>query len=174
MRAQMMPEPYRTRISRDLRAYIDLHVIGNDTLKNARELARSHESAQRLQYCMWREVVAVAKVCDSEITSLFVDSLNESINLYSSRIAHAYARVPALILWLLLCISMVSVALVGYGFGVSGQRSWGMMILVAAVLAAILVMIADLDDPSSGRITTSQQSILDLREGLSGFETPGR
>jgi hypothetical protein len=174
MRAQMLPEPYRTSISDMLRHYIDLRIQTASVLGNPSKTRKIMKETEELQQAIWKQATAVARKDSSVITGLFVSSLNESIDLYSSRVAVFLTRVPSTILWILACIAIVALAVVGYGFGLIGQRSWLAIALMPVVIAAVIVMIVDLDRPEAGPTRVSQQSMIDLRNSLSGFESRGR
>ena len=174
MRAQMLPKPYKTRISGMLRHYIDVRlktVSAINNLATARELRKETEQLQRE---IWGQAVGAARQDSSPITALFVTSLNESIDLHASRIAEFLARVPSTIMWILISIAIAAVGLVGYGLGIIGQRSWLVMALVSVIIAAVMTMIVDLDRPEAGPTRVSQQSMVDLRNSLSGFEQANR
>jgi len=171
MRAQFLPEPYRTVISTDLRRYIELRARAASLVHDLRTLNVMRSQTERLQQRIWREATAVGRVHDTDITSTFVESLNQSIDLYASRVATYYARVPATILWILLAIAIVAVGMVGYGFGLAMHRGWLTMALVAITVAAVMVMIVDLDRPEAGPTRISQQTMMDLSNSLSGYRS---
>lgn len=173
MRAQTLPEPYRTDISAMLRTYVDLRVRTASILDRPDALARQRRETENLQQAMWRKAAAAVKKYPSDITGLFEESLNESIDLYSTRIASYKARVPETILWVLAMIAAASLGIVGYGFGFVDRRSWLVMGLVAVIVAAVIVMIVDLDRPEAGPTRVSDQGMIDLKGSLSGFELKG-
>jgi hypothetical protein len=174
LRVQALPEPYRTSLSAMLRRYIDLRLKLAPVRDDPTMSAQVRRETERLQQAMWKQAAALAEKEPTPVTAIFLTSLNESIDLYASRKAAYLARVPSTIMWILTCIAIVSLAIVGYGFGLSGERGWVVMALVAVVVAAVIVMIIDLDQPQSGPTRVSQQSMEDLRSSLSGFEEAGR
>ena len=169
MRAQTLPEPYRSAISSDLSRYIDLRARASLPQSDEGQLAHYHKQALRLQNAIMKKAAAVGRAYQNDIVALFVESVNESVNLYATRIATYYARVPETILWILLCISIAALGMVGYGFGLTGQQGWIVMSLVAVVVAAVIVMIVDLDRPEAGPTRISQQTMLDLKNSISGY-----
>ncbi len=170
LRAQTLPEPYRTNLSNMLRDYVDLRLTSVSKLDNLEEIKKIRRHTESLQQAMWQQAAMVVKEHPSDITGLFEESLNQSIDLYSSRIATFLARVPNTILWILALISITSLGIVGYGFGLANQRSWLIMALLATIIAAVIVMIVDLDRPEAGPTRVSYQNMLDLKNSLAGFE----
>ena len=71
-----------------------------------------------------------------DVTALFIESLNEVIDLHTSRfVAGVYARVPPTILLLLLAGVILSLGLVGYNAGLSEKRSPIIAIVLVIALA---------------------------------------
>lgn len=173
LRAQTLPEPYRGSLSNMLRRYVDLRLESVSKLGDPTELMKIRQETESLQQTMWKQASAVAREYPTDITGLFEESLNESIDSYSSRIAAFLSRVPGTILWILAVIAVISLGTVGYGFGLSGQRSWPIIALLSVTIAAVIVMIVDLDRPEAGPTRVSYQGMVDLRNSLSGFEVKG-
>ena len=174
LRAQTLPEPYRTDLSDMLRNYVDLRLQSASKLDKPDELVKIRRDTEKVQQAMWRQAAAVAREHPSAITGLFEESLNESIDLYSSRIASFLARVPSTIMWILAMIAIVSLGIVGYGFGLAGQRRWLIMALLSAVISVVIVMIVDLDRPETGPTRISYQNMVDLKNSLPEFDQTSR
>lgn len=171
MRAQMLQEPYRTRLSDKLHRYIDLRARTSELVDKNVNIADLRRETENLQQAIWRDATALARVSNTELTSLFASSLNQSIDLYASRVATFLARVPPAIMWILFLIAIVAVGMVGYGFGLAGQRGWLTMALVSVTVAAVMIMIIDLDKPEAGPTRISQQTMIDLSKSLSGYQS---
>lgn len=169
LRAQTLPEPYRTNLSRQLRDYVDLRLQSASQLDNIGELVKTRRNTERLQQVMWRQAAEVAREYPTDITGLFEESMNESIDLYSSRVASYFARVPPTILWILTLMALASLGIVGYGFGLAGQRKWLIMALLSLIVAVVIVMIVDLDRPEAGPTRISYQGMVDLKNSMEGY-----
>ncbi|MCE5324356.1 hypothetical protein LLG46_13735 [bacterium] len=174
LRAQTLPEPYRTRTSQMIRKYVDLRLQSISVINNPKALARVKSKTERLQQDMWAQAAAAARRYPNPITAIFLQTLNESIDLYSARVAAFRNRVPDSVLWILAFIAIAGLAITGYSFGLSGQRDWIVLGLVSVLVAAVIIMIVDLDRPQTGPTKVSQQSMIDLRDSLSGFEAHSR
>lgn len=171
MRAQTLPEPYRTNISDMLRDYIDLRLEIVSYAGDIDKVMAIRRETEELQQRMWGQAVAMARDDPrSVVTGLLITSLNQSIDLYSTRTTWFLARVPVTILWILSFIAIAAFVITGYSFGLAGQRSAVVVALMSLMVAAVIVMIVDLDRPAVGPTTISQRSLMDLRNSLSGFE----
>ena len=96
------------------------------------------------------------------IGGLFVESLNEVIDLDETRITAGRNRIPDSIWLALYVVTVLSMAAIGYQFGLTGERSWPVTILLVMVFTAVILLIADLDRPQTGLIQVSQQPMIDL------------
>ncbi len=92
LRAAMLPEPMRTDTRNLLREYVDVRLEAVQPGKLEQSLSRSEELHERL----WSEAVAAAEKDRSPITGLFIQSLNEVIDLHAKRVmAGLGSRIPA-------------------------------------------------------------------------------
>lgn len=169
LRAQTLPQPYRDDLSDMLGRYVDLRLRSLRRLDRPGELKNVQRDTSRLQRAMWAKAAAVSREHPSDITGLFEESLNESIDLFSSRVASFTMRVPDVIMWVLALIAVVALGMVGYGFGVAGQHGWLIMALLSFVVALVIVMIVDLDRPEAGPTRVSQQTMIDLKQSIADY-----
>jgi hypothetical protein len=168
LRAGLLPEPYGTEARKTLRDYAKLRTEGVTVLM--RPEARSEAAA--LLDSLWNTATAaVAHGPDSPVTALFIQSLNEVIDLDEERITAGRNRIPGAIWGGLLVLTIFAMATVGYQFGLSGVRGWVGVILLMMAFTLVILLIVDLDRAQSGFIQVSQQPIIDLVETL-GSGTP--
>jgi hypothetical protein len=124
--------------------------------------------SDRVQQRLWNMAVVNAhRDMNSDVAALYVESLNEVIDLHATRVAVGrHARIPWgiwLSLGLLVLLGMTSV---GYQSAASvSRRSRAMPILAAAFALAITVMVS-LDRPKSDLIPVSQQPLEALRDSM--------
>jgi hypothetical protein len=162
LRTRLLPEPYREQTARLLQEYVDLRAHGIEEI--ASTVARSEE----LQGRLWSQAVAAAeKNPNPVLTGLFVQSLNETINLHARRVMLGLrSRIP-LAIWLglfaLFCIGMASI---GYQAGLAGTRRSPAMFAIVLAFAGVLVMIADLDRGREGLLTVNQEAMTDLQRSI--------
>jgi len=164
LRAGYLPEPASSEIRNLLREYVPLRVAPSDRETLVANIQRSEELLQQ----MWSVAEAEAKVTQQgDLMALFLESLNETIDLNESRIAAGvYARVPASILWLLVIGSVLTLAMVGYSAGLTKRRDLLSAIVLILALGAVLALVVDLDKPREGFVQVSQQPIIDLQEQI--------
>jgi hypothetical protein len=163
LRAGYLSEPASSDSQALLREYVPLRIA---TSERAVLLARIEQSEQ-LQAELWTIAEEVARTEGSDVVALYIESLNEVIDLHTTRVvAGVYSRVPPTILWLLVGGVILSLGLVGYNAGLDGRRSPLIAIVLVLSLGAVIWLVVDLDRPQDGLITTSQQPLIDLHERL--------
>jgi hypothetical protein len=106
------------------------------------------------------------------MVGLFVQSLNEMIDLHAKRVQAALrSRIPGPI-WLgLFAVAAFSLATMGYHAGLSGTRRSLAILAVAVTFSVVIELIADLDRPQEGVLRVSQQALLDVQRSMN---TPGQ
>ena len=77
-----------------------------------------------------------------------------------------YARIPETILVVLLLGSALTIAMVGYGAGLTNRRSVVGAVVLVLVLATVLTLVVDLDRPRDGFVEVSQQPLIDLQQEI--------
>lgn len=163
LRAGLLAEPMGTEARNLLREYVDVRLEGVQPGKLDQAMAKSEEIHRRL----WAVATAQAEKERTVITSLFIQSLNEVIDLHATRVmAGMRSRVPGIIWIVLYLLAILAWVMLGYHTGL--VKSTRTIAVVAMVLGFSLVMylIADLDRPGQGLMKTSQESMIDLRRSM--------
>ena len=164
LRAGYLPEPAADQMRELLVEYIPLRIATSNALR------ANMERSEALQRQMWGIAQDVARESGSDVVALFLESLNETIDLHESRIAAGlYGRVPPTILWLLIGGAVLSLGLVGYNAGMTARRNPVIAVLLIVALGAVITIVVDLDRPADGFITTNQQPLIDLQQSIESF-----
>jgi hypothetical protein len=164
LRAGYLPEPASAETQELLREYAPLRIATSDRDVLAGNIARSVE----IQSELWTIAEDQAREDPgSDVLSIYIESLNETIDIHAKRIAAGlYARVPPTILWLLVAGVILSLGMVGYIAGLARRRSPITAVVLVITLGAVITLVVDLDRPAEGLIQTSQQPLIDLVEAL--------
>ena len=159
LRADLLQEPQRSNIRNLLREYAALRVQGVSKLMTKDAMAQSGALQDRL----WADAVAVGTQSPNSIVGgLFIEALNDTIDLDATRVTAGRNRIPDSIWLALYAVTILTMAAMGYQFGLTGEHSWPVTILLALVFTAVILLIADLDRPQAGLLKVSQQAMLDL------------
>jgi len=163
LRAQLLDEPHRGRLSQLLIAYTDNRIaIGTgDHGGHDRQLAIN----DKLLTDIWAAVIAARDSANAHgITTAVLMTFNEVIDLDTERKVAREVRVPAPVFLLLYGFLILTAAVLGY---VLEERRARLGVFVLFVLLSSYVsIIADLNRPTSGNIQESQEPMLMLRQSL--------
>jgi hypothetical protein len=163
LRAGMLPEK-REEIQTLLLKYVDARVVAVRSNKTTEGIRLS----ENIQNELWAQATAVAeKNPNSIVVGLFVQSLNQVIDLHAERVqASLRSRIPGAI-WLgLFAVAALSLAAMGYHAGMVGTRRSLAILAVAFTFSVVIELIADLDRPQEGVLKVSQQALLDLQRSM--------
>lgn len=174
LRSDFLPEPDRTQARQWFRDYVDGRLKFVETIRSGRmsatEMASGLAAAEKLQSRLWAMAVANARKgmdLDSDIGSLYVDSLNSMIDIHSIRVAVALqARIPVGIWIALLSLTFLGMVAVGYQMGIAGSKRSLAQPILALSFSLVITLIASLDRPDSGYVTVSQQPMVSLRNSM--------
>jgi hypothetical protein len=164
LRAELLSEPHREVVRQLLREYVDVRLKGVRTGMIEQAVGRSEE----LHAQLWAQAVAVGdKNPNSIVVGLFIQSLNEVIDLHSKRVMVGLrSRIPGPIWSILYAVAVLTLAAMGYHGGLAGTSRSLALLAVAFTFSAVMWLIADLDRPGEGALKASQQALIDLRSSM--------
>ena len=152
--------------SRDLlREYVEVRLADASdpsTLESA--LMRSEEIHNQL-WAIVEQNVAQGK--ESDIMAIFVESINDVIDVHSLRLAAVNLRLPSQFGRMLYAATLLSFLLVGVANSANGKRDFLAILLFALIYVTVFVIIVDLDRPQEGLLTVSQTALSDLLRQIS-------
>jgi len=165
LRAGFLAEPYRADIRGLLRNYVDVRV---KAAAGEVDLGEATRRSEGLHDRMWALAAEVGqKNAGSIPAGLFIQALNEVIDLHLKRVTVGIRNRVPLIIWASLYLLMaVGMVMMGTQIGLSGTRHIGMELALAVAFSVVLFVIADLDRPQEGLINVSQQAMVELQTKL--------
>jgi hypothetical protein len=167
LRAQLLPTPVRADVMKQLRDYVDARVAADSLSPVDQEWRSLLDQAARMQNTLWRSARRAAELEPNPVTSgLFIQSLNELIDSFGKREAALNRRVPDAVLWLMFATFVLSGLIVGYAAGVGGRRPSWVTFGMVALMAALVLVILDLDRPRRGLIRVSEKNLLELQAAI--------
>lgn len=125
-------------------------------------------AAEELQGQLWAQAVAIGeKNPNSIVVGLFIQSLNEVIDLHAKRLlVNLRTRVPGVIWVALYAVAIFSLAAMGYHAGLARTSRSLAILVVTFTFSAVMWLIADLDRPQEGFLKVNQQAMIDLRNSM--------
>ena len=165
LRAQLLPEPYRTRMSALVADYAQTRTP-KETLA---QVERAIEQSERLHKQMWTQLQAVSQADDVNPATLLVltESMNQTIDLHTMRVAAFLYRAPGDMLLLLHLGAILAVGVMGYSAGLENRRNFLAHLVMVLLIALVLMLIVDLEQPQAGMIRSSMKTLEDVQRSLS-------
>ncbi len=161
LRAGMLPKSQTAEVRSLLKEYVDIRLEVVKSLDIEQTLQRSDQLHRQL----WQHAETAGHLQkDSIPVGLFIESLNELIDVHAKRIQVGLRnRLPILLWGTLLILTVFAMAGVGYHEGLfKSVRSPAIFILVIS-FSIIIALIADLDRPQEGVMKVSQEAMLQLQ-----------
>jgi hypothetical protein len=164
LRAGLLREPERGAIRQQLRDYVEARLAAVKVETHAEGMAAS----EGLHQALWAQATAAAgNDPHSIMTGLFIQSLNEVIDLHAKRVLFGLrSRIPASVWIALYFIAVLAMGSLGYQEGLAGSRRSLAVIALLLTFSAVMLLIADLDRPQEGLLRISQQSMIDLKNTI--------
>jgi hypothetical protein len=170
LRARLLPAPHNTGSVKLLREYVQLQVGIAERVPSESELNAATARSNAVQEALWQQAKAAAAKDNAMVpTGLFIQALNEMIDDREKHLTATRNRVPNIVLLALYGIATVASCFTGYAGGLEARQSRLPVYMMGLLVAAVILLIQDLDRPSSGFITVSQQPMLDAAAGLAAY-----
>lgn len=170
LRLDLLPASAQPAIRESFRQYVDArlevyHKIPD--IKAARaELAR----ATALQGEIWTQAIAAGRMetAPPPATLLLLPALNEMFDITTTRTTATRLHPPTIIFIMLCGLALASALLAGYSMAGGKSRSWLHIIGFAAITAAAVYVIIDIEFPRVGliRVDAFDQSLVELRASM--------
>jgi len=163
LRAGTLPEPAQYQSRSLFREYVQARLDLDRSWLSTRRFRDEVERAKRIQKALWSDAQAVALHNRDAVTALYIETLNEMIDLHEKRVAAIENRVPESI-WLLIVV-VAAVAVFTRGLTITA-RFWLTLVLIPATVAIVVALIADLDAPSAGLIRLDERALQRVGDDL--------
>ena len=162
LRADHMPEPHRSNIRGFLGDYVSYrHIESVEILDELK--ARSVQLEQKL----WAEATAIANEDRTPVVAVFIQSLNEMIDLNAKRSEIAlWRRIPDMLFVTLAFLTILVMVLTGYWLGWTARRHVFPTALLIITFATTYLLVIDLDRPHGGYFRVSKQPMIELSESM--------
>ncbi len=164
--ALMLPESAQRRILPLLRDYAVVRA-GLGIPYNPTKFERDIERSLDLQRKLWQEASAVTATSPQSLPVYqFVASLNELNEIHETRLSALRYHVSSPVMAVLIGVAMVAMGFAGYHAGVADFAQRMAMLIMALMLAAVIMLIVNLDLPARGLIQIPVRALVDATQGI--------
>lgn len=124
--------------------------------------------AAELHGRLWTEAEAAGRAQPNSVAvGLFIQAVNDTIDMHSTRIlVSLHNRIPMILWAALLLVTVLTMTGVGYQCGLSRSRRTPSTIVLAVGFSALLYIVADMDRPGAGLIDVSASALEDVRRTM--------
>jgi hypothetical protein len=166
LRAQTLAEPIRTESLELLKRYADSSIRLSRSVPSSDGERRAIADGEKLQRQLW--ALAGRALADAPTASaprLYVETLNEMIDMQTVRVAALNNRVPGAVLAVEVIGAAVALGLLAFYLALLG-RGVLPVLLAAGMVTTLLLVTFDLDRPTRGLIRVPSAPLLNVRASM--------
>ena len=166
LRAQTLQEPLRTRSLDLLARYTDTSIVLSGSVPGSPAAEAAIAEGGRLQRSLWR--LAGESLAGSPTDSaprLYVETLNEMIDMQTVRVSALNNRVPTAVLLIEIVGAAVGLGLLALYLAIL-SKGVITVVLAAAFVSVLLLITFDLDRPTRGLVTVPDAPLVALRASM--------
>ncbi|XHR99964.1 hypothetical protein ACFB49_15610 [Sphingomonas sp. DBB INV C78] len=162
LRSQLLEEPHRERLSKLLIDYTDTRIaLATEQSREARAPLLQHND--QLIADLWTATVAAfPSMRPYDFSSSYLETMNNMIDMDTTRKAGRLAHVPAEIFFVLLLYQFIASIVISYFL--IGPRGQKIALFLFLLFSVVLLLVIDIERPTSGGIQESQAPMLMLRD----------
>lgn len=167
IRADLLPDADREEVRQLLTDYVNLRLEAVQSDSDAQAI-QAIDASEKLQSDLWSTATVIAGQHPTPISALFVQAMNEVIDMHAKRITLViHYRLPMIIWIVLYGLAITAMAMSGYDTGLSSSRRAISITLAAALsFSVVFTLVIALDRPHQNLSTTTQAAMIDLQEDI--------
>jgi hypothetical protein len=166
LRAQTLREPIRTRSLKLLKRYTDSTIRISSSVPRSAASREAIADGDRLQRSLWRlGGEALDKSPVDSAPRLYIETLNEMIDMQTVQVSALNNRVPNAVLAIELVGAAVALGLLALYLAILA-RGVVSVVLAAAFVSVLLLITFDLDRPVRGLVRVPDTPLVDLRASM--------
>ena len=163
LRAGYLDQPISAKSRELLGEYVEVRLAAFDRNQLDAAIARSEEIHQEL----WGLAETIARNDPTPISALYIDSLNQLIDLHSVRInKELVIRVPPFFLLAIYLVAIFTMMLIGVYGSYAGKLNYLALFIMILIISTVFLIIVDLDRSHQGLITIPQNALIDLQKQI--------
>lgn len=170
LRARLLPAPHSAESLKLFRTYVEIRLNITAHVPTPAELNSAITRSNEIQEALWLHAKSTMAKDNAMVpTGLYIQALNEMFDDQEKRLTALRTRVPNIVLWALYGIATVAIGFAGYASGLE-RRRWRLPVYVTTVLvAAVILLIQDIDRPTQGFVAVSQQPMIDTASAIASY-----
>lgn len=168
LRARAIRQQHGDQIAGMLEEYTKLRIAFVQAPPEPAVLEDINRQTAALQSAIWEQLSTIVGEQPNPISASLMASLNEVFDMTTASRFAFELRLPPQIFWLLIGLSMLGMAVLGYQLALRGPRIWGLAALLALTWTIVIVDILDL---AAARIGSFRTTTAAYEWTLQGFQS---
>jgi hypothetical protein len=170
LRVDLLPADAQPEVRELFRKYVELRATVYRAAADDAETQSRLSDGASLQRTIWRTAVSASQRpgAATQAPLLLLPALNEMFDITTTRAAATQVHPPGAVFLLLGALCLVGALLIGHGASRNAERRWFYPMMFAAIMAATVFVIVDIEYPRLGliRVDAADQILLDLRQSM--------
>ena len=166
LRADLLDPNVRDQVKSKLKDYTKIRLASYQTSINQKQISQVSQQTNQLQQEIWNTASSELRRERQMNNSLFVQALNDMIDVSAEQNDARENHVPESVFWLLFISALLTAALSGYACGAIGHRNIMATSIFALLVALVIFSIIDLDRPQRGLIQVNKHPMQSVLESM--------
>ena len=167
LRIDLLPQTDRTEIRGIVYDYVTMRI---DALKSGKrqQIQQGIVRSKELQDELWSRAVAIAAQNPTPVSVLFLQSVNELIDMHQRRVTVGlHLRMPENFWIVLYSLTALAMVIGGYDAGLIGRRrSITTLLAVSLAFSMVLLLVVALDRPLHPFAIVNQAALIDVQQDI--------
>ncbi len=173
LRAGFLEEPLRDELRETLREYTEARIILGGHRDDLDAWYAARAKSEMLHAQIWSVIERANKFGPSPaVMSSLIASANEVIDIHELRLASIENYLPVSLLLLLLGVAAVATSFLAWSFGAGTQGSRKAILMLGLLIAAVLLLIMDLNRPQRGMIGVGVETLERVQTSIDKPQSP--
>jgi hypothetical protein len=155
LRIDLLPADTQPRLREDFRNYLRSRLAVFEKFPDAAAVRTELDRSAALQRELWQHAVAASRESGPATQSLLLGSINEMIDITTTRLVAWQAHPPVPVFIALGLTVVLASVLVGYGMSAARNQDWIPIVTFSLLLGALVYVILDYEFPRAGLIRVS-------------------
>ena len=168
LRAKAIGQPRGDHIAEQLEKYTELRIAFVTAEHDPARLLRLNDETNALQSAIWADVSAIVREQPNPVSTSLMASLNDVFDMTTAERFAFEFRLPSQIFWLLIGLTLIGMAMLGYQQALRGPRLKIIAALLCLVWTVVIVDILDLAAARVGNFRTTAEAYEWTLQGFHG------
>lgn len=168
LRVSLLPDSIKSEIYSHLEKYVEYRLL-YDRTTDRKKMNAIIDSSEVVQLKIWKLASTNAVLNNNWNSSLFINTLNEMIDLSAERYAVQLNHVPEIIIYLMILLATISTFTLGFACGQERNRKFIFSYSLVVLMILVLMVIIDLDRPLRGIIRVGDQTLMNLDKSIEKY-----